>query len=107
MGKNDNNKNKQNNKKNQPIDTYIFKVIWGSQLYCIHSRGEKAGNQGENRLKEISGSLVGLKIPISDTHGLTSKLNQVSQGCVQWLQIPPRTKIVPLFVPFPAFDLPH
>jgi len=41
--------------------------------------------------------------------GLTSKLDQVAQGCVQRFQISPRSKILPtsLSGPFPAFGHPH
>lgn len=76
MGKNNNHKNKE--EKKQLTDICIFKVILGARLYCFHSRGEKDGNQGENRLKGIFESVVGLKIPISDMHGLTSRLNQAA-----------------------------
>lgn len=82
---------------------------FGSKTLLLSFKRREGWESGKNGMKGISGSLVWLKIQIPVMRGLTSKLNQVAQGCVQWFQIPPRTKIVPtnVFVPLPAFDLPH
>lgn len=74
---------------------YIFNVILEAKLCCFHLRGEKAGNQGKNGLKETSGGLIGLRIQTPVMGGLTSQLGQVAQGCVLWFQIVPQRFYLP------------